>query len=177
MNRPSLLGIVLAVIGTGVMAGLSQLPYRAETTDRAVLRLSWRYEPGDEAGCRLPTSEELAELPPHMRNPNACVRTPTPYLLQLRVDGQTVLERTLRAAGAREDRPVFVYEEVTLEAGERTLDVLFEALAGTTEAGTVPDPPMALSWSETVTVEPRDIVVIGHDRIRGVLERVDAAGR
>lgn len=175
MNRPSLLGIVLGVVGTGLMAGMSRLPYRAET-DRAVLRLSWRYQPGDEAGCRLPTPEELADRPIHMRNPNACIRRPTPYRLTLGIDGERVLERTVRAAGAREDRPIFVFEEIPLEAGVRSIDVRFEAVPDTTAPDAATDPPMSLSWRETTTIEPRDVVVIGYDRSLGVLERSGPSG-
>ena len=175
MTRPSLLGIMLAVVGTGLMAGMSRLPFTAET-DRAVLRLSWRYQPGDEAGCRLPTPEELADLPVHMRNPNACIRHPTPYRLTLRIDDAIALERTIRAAGAREDRPVFVFEEVPLRAGSRSLDVRFEAVPDSSASDAATDAPLSLSWRETVTIEPRDVVVVGYDRSLNVLERVGPIG-
>lgn len=168
MTRPSPLGVIVAVVGTAAMVALSQAPYQANPDADGILRLSWRYQAPEAIDCRRPTAEELAALPTHMRNPDACVSTPVPYGLTLTIDGVAVLDETLHAAGARQDRPVFVFRELSLPAGEHELEVVF---ASRPEEADV-SPPMTLSWAERLTVEPRDIVLIGYDRESGALRRV-----
>lgn len=169
-RHPSPLGLGLAIAITAGTAALSRVPYRAEPTDRAVLRLSWRYQRTSEEDCRRPTPAELEELPAHMRNPNACVRDPRSYALTLALDGAVVLQKTLEPAGARRDRPVVVYEEVTLSAGEHRVDVRFEEWA---EGGDAPD--RTLSWSRSLSIRPHEVVVIGYDRAEDALDRREPA--
>jgi len=165
-GRPAPYGVVLAAALTVAVAGLSRFPYRAEPPDRGVLRLSWRYTPPAGEDCRRPTSEELAELPAHMRNPNACLRDPRTYRLRLSVDETPVFDESLGTTGARRDRPVVVYREVPLSAGGHRIDVRFEeSRAGGQRSGP------ALSWTRSVTVEPHEVIVIEYDNERGALER------
>jgi hypothetical protein len=164
--RPSLPGLIIAVLGTAAMAGLSRAPYRANADEGGVLRLSWRYQSRDAVDCRRPSAAELEALPTHMRNPDACISTPVPYALTLTIDGSVVLDETLHAAGARQDRPVFVLHEVALPPGEHQISVAFSSRP---EDDTVA--PMTLAWSERLTVQPREIVLIGYDRESGTLLR------
>jgi hypothetical protein len=166
MTRPSLLGIVVAVLGTAAIAGLSRAPYRANPDENGVLRLSWRYQAPDAADCRRPTPEELEALPAHMRNPDACVSSPVPYGLTLTIDGQVVLDETIHAAGARQDRPIFVLRESVLPPGDHDVSVVF---ASRPEDDTVA--PTTLGWSERLTVQPREIVLVGYDRESHALVR------
>ncbi|MDX1577547.1 MAG: hypothetical protein R3266_03645 [Gemmatimonadota bacterium] len=171
-KRPSPVGLLLAAGIVAAIAGLSRVPWTVDPERGSVLRLSWRFQPEGESGCRRPTAEELAELPPHMRNPDACVREAVPYLLELRIDGVRTLADTLHAAGARQDRPVFVYRDVAIDAGAHTIEVGFSSLEpeGPGSAGDTP-PGIALSWSDSVTVDPREIVLIGYDRASRSLVR------
>jgi len=167
VNRPSLLGLGLAVVGTAAIAGLSRLPYDATPSGQALLRLSWRYQPDGSSGCRRPTEEELAELPPHMRNPNACISAPVPYHLTVVIDGETIVDERILAGGARQDRPVFVFREFDVAAGEHEIEIRFEARPEEPD-GTE---PLSLSWAEPVMVRPREIALIGYDRETGRLFR------
>ncbi|MCG8468354.1 MAG: hypothetical protein MJB57_09125 [Gemmatimonadetes bacterium] len=170
--RPSPLGLALAVLLLAGIAGLSRVPYAAEPDDRALLRLSWRYQAPADADCRRPTAEELAQLPAHMRNPDACVRTPTPFRVTARVGERWVVDDTLRAAGARQDRPVFVYVDVPVTSGWHALEVGFTSLAPETGGMTAGAPAVALSWADTVRIEPHEIVLIEYDRASRSLVRV-----
>jgi len=164
---PSPSGVALAAALTAALAGLSRFPYAAESSDRGVLRLSWRYTPPPGEDCRRPTPSELADLPVHMRNPNACLRVPRTYRLTLSVDDVVLLDKVVRPAGARRDRPLFVYRELSLSAGEHFVDIRFEETDRPPTA-----PPRALSWTGSLPVEPHEVIVIDYDPVRGVLDRV-----
>jgi hypothetical protein len=54
-----------------------------------------------------------------------CDRQLLPFRLSVRVDDEPVLERTVRPAGARADRPTYVFEEIALAPGAHQLHVEF----------------------------------------------------
>lgn len=109
----------------GLLGFLARAPLEAHDADRAALRLAWRLRGEEVVACRRPTEAELAELPVHMRNPDACVGEIPPFVLEVRVDGEARVSRTVRPAGVRGDRPLYVYEELSLEPGRHDLVVWF----------------------------------------------------
>lgn len=117
----ALLGLALA----GGLAWGSRLPYTAEPADAARLRLSWRALGEPVEACRTPSPEELAALPPHMRRTEICERRLSPFRLQVSVDGASVFDGELRASGAREDRPTYVFHEFDVTPGRHALSVRF----------------------------------------------------
>ncbi len=147
-------GVLRVLAATGVtvlVAGLiavgSSLPPPSEPPSEGLLRLDWRLRGEEAGGCIRPTAEELAELPPHMRNPDACVGGLPPYRLRLWVDDQLALNETVQAGGVRGDRPLTVYDEVPLTPGLRRIRIEFAPDEG---ASTGADP------SERETPETRD---------------------
>lgn len=120
-----LVAIFLAAVSGGALAFCSSLPLGWSDGEMALLQLSWRLR-GEETGeCLRPTPEQLAELPPHMQNPDACVGGLPPYDLRLRVDGAEVLQERLVGGGARGDRPLTVYERIPIAPGRREIQVEF----------------------------------------------------
>ena len=124
----------LAVVVTGIamaaLAALSRVPYREPGAGDAVLRLSWRVRGIRVQECRTLTPEELAALPPHMRRPEVCEGRIAPYRLRLRVDGRVLADTLVHAAGAREDRPVYVFREFRVEPGVHRVELRFDREAG-----------------------------------------------
>ncbi len=121
---------ILAVTATFGLAALSQVPYAAGDEDRAVLRLSWRTLGERVEECRPLTPEEEARLPRHMRPLEVCEGRVSPYRLRVVLDGRAVADDTVHGAGAREDRPIYVYREFAWSPGRHTLAVTFERLGG-----------------------------------------------
>lgn len=120
----ALIATVLLALAVGA---LTRVPYRAaDAADGGILRLSWRMRVDPTEHCRTPTGEELARLPAHMRREEICERAIPPHTLRLWVDGEAILERRVRAAGARSDRPLYVLEEVLLEPGTHRIRIRFE---------------------------------------------------
>jgi hypothetical protein len=107
------------------LAGLSRVPLRSGGAGEAALRFSWRLRGEEAAACRLPTADELADLPVHMRNPDACVGDLPPFELRVDVDDVTRVSRLVRPSGARGDRPLFVYDDLRVSPGPHRLSVRF----------------------------------------------------
>jgi len=123
------LRVALAVIVTGIglaaLAALSAVPYREPGAGDAVLRLSWRVRGIRVQECRTLTPEQLEKLPPHMRRPEVCEGRIAPYRLHVRVDGRVLQDTLVHAAGAREDRPVYVFREFRVAPGVHRVALLF----------------------------------------------------
>lgn len=120
------LGVALAVAVTLAIAALSRLPYAAAEGQAALIRFSWRTPGAQVNECRRLSAEELERLPVHMRREEVCERRILPYRLQVRLDGRTVYDELVRASGAREDRPLFVFRELPVAPGEYRLEVRWE---------------------------------------------------
>lgn len=124
-------GVLMVMLGAAVLATLSAWPMQHAAPTQALLRLDWRLR-GEEAGeCLRPAAEDLARLPVHMRNPDACLGALPPYRLRVWVDDAMVIDDVIRGGGAREDRPLTVYRDVPLTPGARRLRAEFVRDAGT----------------------------------------------
>lgn len=112
--------IVLAALGWG-----SRAPYDVPGNETARLRFSWRMQSAESQVCRDRTQAELDALPAHMRTPQVCESRPLVYSLESRIDDGPEEERHVRAAGARGDRPLVVWQEVPLTPGRHRIRVHF----------------------------------------------------
>jgi hypothetical protein len=108
------------------MVALSRVPYGPVDSDDSLIRLSWRTTGELVNECRRLTAEELERLPIHMRREEVCEGRLVPYRLSVRLDGREVIEETVRGAGAREDRPLYVFREVAVPPGSYHLEVSWE---------------------------------------------------
>lgn len=159
------IGVALALLASVGLVLLSDGDLLAEPSDEGLLRLSWRAVGQRVEECRVPTAEELAALPQHMRQKEICEGALAPFDLDVRIDGVTVVDRELRAEGAREDRPTYVFDEIRLPPGPHALEVVF---AVAHEQAAKSTPPLRLAT--TVDVPPRGVVLVTHDDERGGLE-------
>lgn len=118
--------LLVALAATWAMAALSRVPYDATSADHALIRLSWRTTGEFVDECRRSTPEELERLPVHMRREVVCEGRMVPYHLRVTLDGRVVAEETVRAAGARQDRPLYVHREIRVAPGEYHLAIVWE---------------------------------------------------
>ena len=135
MTRSRVVGILLALAVTGAVGALSQVPWSVDAAGPALIRFSWRAAGQRVGQCREPTAEDLAGLPAHMRPQEICERGMRPYQLRILVDGQPVADQVLRAAGAQEDRPIYVFIEHPVEPGAHAVSVDFRPLPGDAATG------------------------------------------
>jgi len=167
-------GILIGLAFLVAIALLTEAPARFSTDDSALLRLSWRLPAGEGQDCRRPTPEELAELPAHMRNPDACLGGSHPgFTLSVSVEGADIVTDTLYPSGSRGDRPIFVFRELPIESGRKALRVRFEQNtgdAGSDEAAEL----RVLEWEEELTIDAREIVLLRYDQDSETLQPVRA---
>jgi hypothetical protein len=170
--------MLAAAVALGLSAALvvcSGLPYVADSSDDALIRLSWRAVGERIEECRKPTEEELAALPPHLRRQEICAGRTTPFQLAVSIDGAAVFEDRIRPGGARQDRPVYVLQEFPLSPGRHRLQVRF---AAELPAGADREARAPLVLDQILTLEPRTIALVTYDDTAGQLHVVaDEAGR
>ena len=165
--------IVLVMLALGAA---SRYPLGARQA-AAELRLSWRMRAGPERVCRIRTSEELARLPPHMREEEVCERRSIPYRLKVTVDGAAIEDRRLVPAGAQGDRPLYVFGRFLVAPGPRAVRLELSREGGdqedatsahnrTAEAPThaLPQPaPLRLTLDTALALVRGEVVVVTYD--------------
>ncbi|MBI4501736.1 MAG: hypothetical protein HY700_11305 [Gemmatimonadetes bacterium] len=119
-------GGMLALCGLVALGWLSRLPYTTQRDSGALVRLAWRTRGERVRECRHRTPEELAKLPPHMREDDVCEGRVLPYRLVVKLDDTLEADAMVRASGAREDRPIYVYHEFPLAPGTHRVSIDFE---------------------------------------------------
>lgn len=117
--------VALAAGFLAALGVLSRAPIAGEHAGRSALLLTWRVRSEEVGRCRTPTPEEMERLPPHMRNPDACVGPVPPYRLTAEVGGDLVIETLVEPSGARGDRPLYVFRKIALEPGTYDVRVRF----------------------------------------------------
>ena len=161
------LASLVAVGATAALGGLSRVPYQSDRSASAVLRLAWRTRGVRIEECRQLTEEELANLPQHMRRSEVCEGRLIPYRLSVDVDGITLLNTEIRPAGAREDRPLYVFQDLRLAPGPHDVSVVFVRegeIDPETEAGAAT--PARLEFRGQIEFAIREIALITYDAER-----------
>jgi hypothetical protein len=180
------LGLLLAAAALAAMVAASNAPMTAHRSADAVLRLAWSARPERIETCRQQTEEELARLPAHMRQPVVCEGTTATYRLQVRVNGAVAVDRVVRGGGLRQDRRLYVFEELPRPPGESDVVVRFDRIevpAGDGSPGERGDEagrrrraetvPPALSLERRLRFAPRAVVLVTYDEARGELRIAD----
>lgn len=154
------LGILLAVAGAAAGVALSKFEVTVAPEDESLVRLSWRAVAERVERCRVPSDAELASVPLHMRQSEICEGRLASFHLVVAIDGETLVDRELRPAGAREDRPTYVLEVLPISPGPHELEVEFSVMSETAS------PPLEIAAS--IHPQPRDVILVTRDE-RGAL--------
>jgi hypothetical protein len=162
------LGLSLAAAAMAATVAVSRVPYTAAPGDDGELRLAWRWRSERLDVCRTLTAQELAKVPVHMRRKEACERRLRPWSLEVSVDGRALFRDSLSATGAESDRPLSVFRKLPLAPGRYAVRVAFAPLGSPSD--TTRGPALhALVLDTTITVAPRQVVLVTMDDERGVL--------
>ena len=177
--------VIAAAVALGsaaAIAGLSQVPWPPVPGPEAMVRLSWRARGERLEVCRQLSAEELAELPPHMRQEQVCEGTTAEYRLRVEVDGEERVDQLVQGSGEVQVRPLYVYRELVLPPGEHTVRVEVER-AARHSAGDAEDEdekaeetgsrrraeaavPRQLRLERRLNLRPREVVLITYDAER-----------
>lgn len=154
----------LAWVGQALLYGafalfigvFSQWPgYRQLEDDQALIKLSFSHTGKPVADCKRQTPEELAKLPPNMRAPVRCPRERSPVVVELDIDGKTVVRHSAQPSGLSRDGASSVYERLVVPAG--THQVAVRLNDDKRHAG------FAHQLEQTVTLKPAQILVVDFD--------------
>ncbi len=114
-------GVVYALIA-GLFGYFATSPaYRHADTQRAKLTLSLAHSGDPVHPCRRLTREEIAALPPNMRKLTDCPRERLPVLVEIVLDGRTIVSRSVSPSGLFGDGPSQIYENFEIPAGSYSL--------------------------------------------------------
>jgi hypothetical protein len=160
-------GVVAAAGVLALIRLASFTPYTAERDVGAIVRFAWRARGERVSECRRRTPDELAKLPAHMRQEELCEGRVLPYRLVVDLDGAAVVNQLIHGAGAREDRPLYVFQDIVVTAGSHRVAVTF------TREGAVPADttgvlatPARLTLDTMLTLASRRIVLVTYDEER-----------
>lgn len=113
---------LLAAMAFGVRYPIGQPP------EQAKLMLLGRMVGERVRVCRDLTPEELARIPKHMQavGKQQCEQSLLPYRLRVWLNDALRIDSTVRPAGIRADRPVYVQEELLLPPGSIAVRIAFD---------------------------------------------------
>lgn len=100
-------------------------PYHPIGENQALIKVSVARLGQPVGECRRLTDEELAALPPNMRDPIRCPRERSPLTMEVHVNGNTVVKRVAEPGGLSGDGVAAIYERVVVPAGEQRISVRF----------------------------------------------------
>jgi hypothetical protein len=178
ITLPRTVGAMAALALTVGLAWLSAVPLQPYASDTGVLRLAWRARPERIEVCRPQSEEVLARLPAHMRQAMICEGATAAYRLEVRRNGEMVMDDVVRGGGLRHDRPLYVFREIAVPNGVVRVNVRFTRI----EAGPARQPddsvqaddaqrrrilgevvPPALVFERDLSVQPRAVILVTYD--------------
>lgn len=89
--------------------------------DKALIKLSFTHGAARASACRRLSPEELAKLPPNMRRAVECERGRLPVVVEMMVDGATLLSEVLPPTGLARDGPSRIYRSFAVDPGQHRL--------------------------------------------------------
>ena len=96
-------------------------PYQYADARRASVKVSLSHAANRVKPCVQLTQEEIAELAANMRRTETCARERLPLILELDIDGETILSLRAQPSGLWNDGPASIYERFEVAPGEHTI--------------------------------------------------------
>ena len=87
----------------------------------ALVRVSFIHAAQRKQECRQRSTEELARMAPNMRAALDCPRERADLLVEMELDGVTVLRREVKPAGFQRDGNAVVYQRLAVPAGRHRI--------------------------------------------------------
>lgn len=175
-TRHRLAGAVVGLAAAWGMAALSDVPIVQPGARIGQLRLTWRARPERVEQCREQDAETLNRLPAHMRQPLICEGVHAWYQLDVWRDDTKVLSKAVHPGGLRQDRPLYVFEQLPVEPGSSHIRVTFTRQGPPSSPGTTASNastrrqdelteavPASLTYDAPLAFAPGQVRVISYD--------------
>jgi hypothetical protein len=105
-----------------LLAYLSNAPaYSPLQPGQALIKLSFSHAGKIKGECRELSAKEIAGYAPNMRRPKICPRERQPVLIELDLDGQPLLHRSLQPSGLWRDGAATIYKTFKVPSGRHHL--------------------------------------------------------
>lgn len=191
------LAVFLPPLAAAGIVWASSVPLTLNVTSGAVLRLAWAVRPERIETCRDLSPEELAGVPQHMRQARVCEGATAEYRLIVGDASGVRLDRIVRGGGLRQDRRLYVFEELPLTTGISAVEVRFDRVTHPASENVGPREededtededgdeaedhgnarrqgavPPRLALVASVTARPREVVLVTYDETRRALVAV-----
>jgi hypothetical protein len=187
-------GVAVGILLALLIVVASHVPMGVHTSPTAVLRLAWTARPERVEVCRQVSEEELARVQQHMRQTVICEGRAASYRLDVRRGDSLIFSALVRGGGLRRDRQLYVFREISLPSGPSTVDVRLSRIdtlisavepdtmraghgAAVDDVGGRPrreieerqrrmgdEVPPELALRESVTLAPREVLLVTYDR-------------
>ncbi len=114
----------LYAVFAGVIAVFSSWPvFRSLQSDEGLVTVSIAHHGQRLQPCQQQSLEELAKLPPNMRAQSRCPRERAPLLVEVDIDGITVLRQQAKASGLSRDGAAKLYRRMPVAVGTHQITV------------------------------------------------------
>ncbi|MEO5352415.1 MAG: hypothetical protein H7835_04295 [Magnetococcus sp. XQGC-1] len=108
----------------GVVYYFSTSPvYQYLGAGEAEILVAFKHPTQRREACHQRTAEELQQLPPNMRRAQDCPRERAPLVLDIALDGRSVLHKEFVSPGIHRDGSIFVYAKFFIPAGAHQLQM------------------------------------------------------
>lgn len=151
---PKYLGQALLYAAFALFIGIfsNWPPYHQLQPDQALIKLSIKHHGKLVAECRQRSAEELAKMPPNMRQAMDCKRERSPVAVEVDIDGRRAFSHLAEASGIAKDGASTLYQRFVVGAGAHALAVRVNDDARVTGFN--------YHREETLTLAPGKVLVI-----------------
>jgi hypothetical protein len=115
------IAFTLFAIGLGYFSNSPS--YTHHDPEMALIKLSFSHASQHKEECRRLSPEEIAALAPNMRRPMDCPRERVPVLVEMTMDGNTLLRKSYAPTGLAHDGAASAYEKISVTPGQHKLTV------------------------------------------------------
>ena len=115
------IAFTLFAIGLGYFS--NSPTYTHHDPEMALIKLSFSHASQHKEECRRLSPEEIAALAPNMRRPMDCPRERVPVLVEMTMDGNTLLRKSYVPTGLAHDGAASAYEKIPVTPGQHKLTV------------------------------------------------------
>ncbi|MCP4431177.1 MAG: hypothetical protein GY806_09385 [Gammaproteobacteria bacterium] len=125
-NKPIryLLQIINYTVFMGMIWYFASAPsFTVLEEDQAVITMAFSHAGQLREACRRLSQEELNNLAPNMRKLEDCPRERSPVVIEMKLDGEILYNKSLQPPGLYEDGGVDIYFSQKIPAGEHQFEV------------------------------------------------------
>jgi len=133
--------------------------YQHLDPEAVLVKMSFSHAAARLKPCRRLDADELAALPPNMRQPTACERARVNLSVNLELDGEVLYAASVPPSGLASDGEATIYEKFVIDPGRHSFTVSMR--------DTVRESGSDYTATYDAELEPGQLLVIDFDDVSG----------